>query len=67
MKKKISRKTMQDLALRISILKNELLVAGLIETYHEIDSATKKIGWEISNIVEGNHLLVELVETEEKQ
>ncbi len=58
--KKITYKNLQDLALRLSILKNDLLIAGLVETYHEIDSATKKIGWEMSDIIDGKSKLVEL-------
>ena len=60
MKKKITHQAIQGFALKISVLKNELLLAGLIETYHEIDSVTKKIGWEIASIRAGNHPLVEI-------
>ncbi len=60
MKKKISYQNLRDLALSLSITKNTLLTLGLIKTYHALDSATKEIGWEMAEIMEGNHPLVEI-------
>lgn len=66
MKKKITYQKLRELALSLSITKNELHALGLMKTYHAIDSATKEIGWEMSEIIDGTHPLVEIdVVTEE--
>lgn len=60
MKKQISRQKLSEMALAISITKNELLTLGLIKTYHAIDEATRAIGYEMAEIIEDKHLLVEI-------
>lgn len=60
MKKKITYQRLYELALSISITKNEFLALGLVTTYHALDAATKAIGWEMADIIEGTHPMVEL-------
>lgn len=54
--KEITHEGMRDLATELCLLKNRLLSVGMYKTYHAIDSATKAIGWEMAEIIEGKHV-----------
>ena len=60
MKKKITHQKFDELAYSLSSIKNTLLTLGLMKTYFALDEATKAIGWEVAEIIEGIHPMVEI-------
>lgn len=48
-------KDINDLINRANKLKQDLMEAGLIKTYHVMDTVTKQIGWEAAEILEAKH------------
>lgn len=48
-------KDINELIKRANDLKMDLMKAGLIKTYHVMDTVTKQIGWEAADIMEGKH------------
>lgn len=59
-KKITSKNELTDLSNKLQLLKNEVISLGLVGTYHLLDEASKKIGWEIAETIEGNNILVEI-------
>lgn len=49
-------KEIHELIQRANALKQDLMKAGLIETFHLMDAVTQKIGWEAASILEDKHL-----------
>lgn len=64
--KTITYQTMQELALELALLQNNLMEAGMLKTFHAIQGATKQIGWEMAEIIEGNHVTKLLDTVKEK-
>lgn len=53
--KSITYNEIREITSEVVNLQNKLITHGLFQTYHEMHEVTKRIGWEIAEIIEGKH------------
>lgn len=66
MKKNITRQEINELIQRANALKHDLMSAGMLKTYHEMDKVTKQIGWEAADIISGEHSIAQLLPSQQE-
>jgi hypothetical protein len=59
-REKFDRRAADALILRIIEVKAEAMRIGLVKTAHALEPATKAVGWEVAEAMQGKHPLVAL-------